>query len=592
MHARKDRPGRRTRGGIAASAVITGIVAALLIASCARDTPVSAPRRPGIPLDLSWVDRASPAFARFKRWVDLAVMGQPDDGFSAYDAALMHRLDPQPAYCTLAIRMTDDEVRAAERAIDAGETPEIAADSYLDVGPRIAALAMTLDTCRARIDAEMQARWSTYAEQSVWNVWHPLRAHWGLRPRPWTGWATDDPGNNYHYSFLEATMTWALASGSDDWMRFLREEKLPPLRETLKELRGGGSREGTGYGVAQMRLFAFCRLWRDATGEALCTTLALDDIAYWTHATVPTLDRFAPIGDQSRSSVPELYDYHRRLMLEARLLTDDPQAKAQASWWLHAIAVPRMRSGFNLRHDLLPAGDAGGTPPTARFHHATGTGHLFARTDWTRDALWLAFVAGPCDQSHAHQEQGGFTLFGGDWLAAPENLWTHSGLQQGTETHNVLRFERDAPLGRQCQGPADDHVVHQCPDTRSAMAVVPGIDGALRVDADLTPAYGEDAPVKRWVRRLDFAPGRLRVEDRFATTPGTRAVFQLQVPAEPRIEGRTIVAGRLRATVLAPADARLTVTDWRRADPAEFLGGWRVDIAGSTDTYVVLLETP
>lgn len=588
MRAEKDRRRRRTRGAIAAVGLF-----ALLITGCARDDTTSRPpRHPGIPLDLSFVDRDAPAFARFKRWVDLAAMGSPDDGFTAYDAALMHRLDAQPAYCKLAIRMTDDEVRTAERAIDAGETPEIAADSYLDVGPRIAALAMTLDTCRARIDAAMQARWSAYAEQAVWNVWHPLRAHWGLRPRPWTGWATDDPGNNYHYSFLEATLAWALASSSDDWMRFLREEKLPPLRKALAELRGGGSREGTGYGVAQMRLFAFCRLWRDATGEALCTTLARDDIAYWTHATVPTLDRFAPIGDQSRSSVPELYDYHRRLMLEARALADDPQAEAQASWWLHAISVPRMRSGFNLRHDLLPAGDAGGAPPTALFHHATGTGHLFARTAWSRDALWLAFVAGPYDQSHAHQEQGGFTLFGGDWLAAPENLWTHSGLQQGTETHNVLRFERDAPLGRQCQGPADDRVVHQCPDTRSAMAVVPGIDGALHVDADLTPAYGDDAPVKRWVRRLDFAPGRLRVEDRFATTPGTRATFQLQLPTEPRIAGRTIVAGRLRATVLTPADARLSVLDWRSVDPAEFRAGWRVDVSGGTDTYVVLLEMP
>ncbi len=588
MRAEKDRRRRRTRGAIAAVGLL-----ALLITACTRnDTTSQPPRRPGIPLDLSFVDRDAPAFARFKRWVDLAAMGTPDDGFTAYDAALLHRLDAQPAYCTLAIRMIDDEVRTAERAIDAGEAPEIAADSYLDVGPRIAALSMTLDTCRTRIDAEMQARWSAYAEQSVWNVWHPLRAHWDLRPRPWTGWATDDPGNNYHYSFLEATLAWALASGSDDWMRFLGEEKLPSLRKALAELRGGGSREGTGYGVAQMRLFAFCRLWRDATGEALCATLARDDIDYWTHATVPTLDRFAPIGDQSRSSVPELYDYHRRLMLEARALADDPQAEARASWWLHAISVPRMRSGFNLRHDLLSAGDADGTPPTALFHHATGTGHLFARTAWSRDALWLAFVAGPYDQSHAHQEQGGFTLFGGDWLAAPENLWTHSGLQQGTETHNVLRFERDAPLGRQCQGPADDRVVHQCPDTRSAMAVVPGIDGALHVDADLTPAYGDDAPVKRWVRRLDFAPGRLRVEDRFATTPGTRAVFQLQLPTEPRIAGRTIVAGRLRATVLAPADARLSVLDWRSVDPAEFRAGWRVDVSSGTDTYVVLLEMP
>ena len=192
--------------------------AALVCAgACARDGRADAashrplpPRRAGIPLDLSYVDRGSPAYARFKRWVDLAVMGAPDDGFTAYDAALLYRLDPQPAYCSLAIRMTDDEVSAAEAAIAAGDAPTIAGYSYLDVGPRIAALSLTLDSCRARIDETMRARWSAYAGQAVWNVWHPWRAHWGAWPHPWTGWATDNPGNNYHYSFLEATLYWAL----------------------------------------------------------------------------------------------------------------------------------------------------------------------------------------------------------------------------------------------------------------------------------------------------------------------------------------------------------------------------------------------
>ncbi len=49
---------------------------------------------PGIPLDLSYIDRKSPAFERFRRWVDSAVVGEPDYGFSAYDAALLYRIEP------------------------------------------------------------------------------------------------------------------------------------------------------------------------------------------------------------------------------------------------------------------------------------------------------------------------------------------------------------------------------------------------------------------------------------------------------------------------------------------------------------------
>ena len=34
----------------------------------------------------------------------------------------------------------------------------------------------------------------------------------------------------------------------------------------------------------------------------------------------------------------------------------------------------------------------------------------------------LAIVAGPYNESHAHQDQGSFTLFSGDWLAVTANI--------------------------------------------------------------------------------------------------------------------------------------------------------------------------
>jgi hypothetical protein len=374
-------------------------------------------------------------------------------------------------------------------------------------------------------------------------------------------------------------------------MRFLNEEKIPPLIDYFAKLPGGGSLEGTGYGAAHMRLFALYRLWRDATGEDIAgaSPHARDTIAYWVHATVPTMDRFAPIGDQSRNSVPELYDYHRRLVLEARALSRDPEAQALAGWWLQRIAIDRMSNGFNTQHDLLPAGDGKAAPQTL-LHHAPGTGHLFTRTGWDKDAMWLAFVAGPYNESHAHQDQGGFTLFARDWLAVTENIWTRSGIQQGTEVHNVLRFEREAPIARQCQAPRDDRIVHQCQPTTSTMTVQPGnAEGAVRVDADLTAAYGRGSPVRQWTRRLDFAGRKLRVEDRYQVEPGTTAVFQLQLPVEPRIEAATAVAGRLQVRVLEPAGAILRVHDWRTVDESEFRSGWRLDISGGTGSYVVEL---
>src|SRR3546814_18564817 len=76
----------------------------------------------------------------------------------------------------------------------------------------IADLSLTLHVCGARVTSAQRTRWSAYAEQAIWNVWHPSDATWGGRSFPWSGWSTSNPGNNYYYSFVEATMYWALAS--------------------------------------------------------------------------------------------------------------------------------------------------------------------------------------------------------------------------------------------------------------------------------------------------------------------------------------------------------------------------------------------
>jgi len=544
-------------------------------------------------IDPASIDRRSPAFGRFRGWVDSAVSGSPGYAFSASDAALMALSGGGDKYCALAVRMVEQEVSEAESAIASGGRPAIAGDSYLEVGPRIADLALTLHACRADIDPAQQQRWSALAEQAVWNVWNPARAQWGGRPHAWTGWSIDNPGNNYYFSFIEATMYWALVSGSQTWMDELRQRRLPPLKAYYADLPGGGSREGTGYGAAQMRLFGLYRLWKDSTGEdlAAASTHARDSIPYWVHATVPTRDRFAPIGDQARSSVPELFDYHRRLVLEARQLTTDADALALSSWWLRNISVPRMGQGFNSRYDLLAAGEAD-APPKALVYYAEGAGHLFARTDWGKDAMWMSFVAGPYNESHAHQDQGGFTLFAGDWLAVTENIWTHSGIQQGTPVHNVVRFERANPDAQQCAAPRGDAVVHQCesPRSRSKVTVTPRPDGGVTAVADLTPVYRDNPALQSWQRRIDFGGRKLLVRDDFRLGAGTRAIFQVNVPERPVVQGTEAIAGRLRIRVLEPANATLRVHTWSDDDPQEFRRGWRVDIAGGQDGYTVELS--
>lgn len=552
----------------------------------------SLPRLIQLPSVRRYVNTSSAAYTRFKNWVDAAVNGSPGYAFAASEAAMMYQLSPETKYCTLAVNMVERQVADAEAAIAAGSNPEIAGDSYLEVGPMISDLSMTLVTCSAFISGTQRTRWSAYAEQSVWNIWNYSNARWGSRSAPWTGWSVDNPGNNYHYSFLEATMYWALATNNATWMSELRNRRLPALQAYFARLPGGGSSEGTGYGTAQMRLFSLYHLWRDATGSDLANTNthATDSIYYWINATVPTMDRFAPIGDQSRNSVPELYDYHRRLVLEARQTANGEAAQRAATWWLTNIKMKdssgvlqpgtRMNSGFNYRYDLLPAGTLA-TPPSNLVYHATGTGHLFARTGWDVNAMWVAIVAGPYNESHAHQDQGSFTLFSRDWLAVTANIWSHSGINQGTDVHNLVRFARNGTVARQCESTTKI----------STMTVTPGASGGdFTANANLTPAFCDNTAVTSWRRQFTFAGRKLTVRDTFAMTSGTTATFQVNTPVLPTlVNSREATAGRLRVRVLEPANATIN-SNFSTGKYVEDGARYRIDVTGGTTGYLVELS--
>jgi len=540
---------------------------------------VALPARAAIVIDLSYVDKQSAQFAAFKQFVDAAVAGNPGYAFSAADAAYMYKLTGQGQYATLAVQTAEAQVAAAESAIAQGNAPDIAGDQYLDVGPMLEDVALTYDWCGDHMTGAQKTRWANYAEQAVWNVWHNTQAQWGGVSHPWPGWAVNDPANNYHYSFLRATMYWGLASNSTTWKDLLQNAKWPEEESYTATINGGGSQEGTGYGLSHGTLFMLYRVWRDSTGSDVGNANAhvTDSINWWVHATVPTLDRVAAIGDQSRVSEPVIYDYHRHLVLEARAVSNDATARATAAWWLHSISDQDMESGFNTRHNLLPAGPVA-SPPAALTYYAPATGQLFSRTGWDTQAMWLQFAAGPYEESHAHQDQGSFTLFQRDWLAVTENIWTHSGIQQGTDTNNVLRFEKAGA------------VIDQQTGTTSTMSVTPGANGSVHAVANLTPAYAGNAAVPSWQRTIDFANRTLTVSDAFALGAGTAAIFQLNTPVQPVINGKTAIAGDLKIRVLAPANATLSALDWSTLDANEFNSGWRLDVRGGTTGYVVELS--
>ncbi|MEO8704718.1 MAG: hypothetical protein ABI867_31975, partial [Kofleriaceae bacterium] len=153
----------------------------------------------------------TPAAKRFLGTVNRFVDGSDVYGFQGWNAALVGQLTGDPKYCAAAVEKIDAEVKEAEAAIADGHAPFVAGDSYLQIGDRIGDLALVYDWCFDTV-GDKRTRWLAYAQQAVTNVWDHENATWGGEKMPWSGWAVDDPSDNYYYSFLRATMLLGLAA--------------------------------------------------------------------------------------------------------------------------------------------------------------------------------------------------------------------------------------------------------------------------------------------------------------------------------------------------------------------------------------------
>jgi hypothetical protein len=573
-----------------------------------------AAQRPFISLaDYSHAAPGSPIFVKFKNWVNEAVDDHsPGYGYSSTDAVIMFSRSGEAKYIDDAIARVDAQVRSAEAEIAAGEAPAISNDSYLDVGEEMEELALAYDYGIAsnKLDQEHQARWKAYGDQVLSNLWSPNTATWGSGAPghfAWSGWSINNPGNNYNFSFIEATQMWALATQNQAWIHFLQTYKFPLIANYYAGIIGGGSREGTGYGTAQKRLWENARMWRSSTGEDLTTvrTHGRESVDYWINATVPTRDYFAPIGDLSRQALPEMFDYQENLVREAMMAAPGTEQARHGLWWLRHNSVPDLLTqGFTLRTALLQPQPADTElEPSALTYSAPGVGQFFTRSSWSQDATWLQLTAGPYDESHAHEDQGGFTLYRGTWLAVTSNIWSNSGLQGGgggssgndlgTAVNNVVRFDR-LPAG----SPAgtEPETIGQNNST-SSMSYEPGPGNLVTVHADLSNAYSRNATeVKSWKRELKFQGNGLHVHDVCEVAPDITPVFQLNVPVQPvNHGGGSISAGALQIHTDAGAKVKLVdMTTQAQIPPTaeeeeegiheprlEFDSGWRIDISHS-----------
>ncbi len=529
-----------------------------------------------------------PSATRFRTMVDQQIGGAKFYAFDPAHAALLYQVTGEKKYGTYAVNEVDTWVSEEERRIAAGQRPIVANDSYLYVGPRIGSLARTYDWCWDLITKERRERWLSYANQAVWNVWNHKQARWGKLATPWSGWATNNPSNNYYYSFLEATMTLGLASlgesqEGEDWLRIFRDVEIDGrlVPQFSRDLVGGGSREGTGYGTAMAHLFELYDIWEVSTGERIAdlTPHARLSLTSFMHLTAPTLDRVAPVGDHARDSSAALFDYHRKYVQILAHLYKGTAAAAAAVTYLDDCSVPRMTKQYMFAYDFLYDDPSAPSAPLSTLYpayHGAGTGQISVRSSWSRDATWVHFIAGPYTESHAHRDQGSILLFKREWLAYDQNIASHSGIRHEEEVHNLVRFvTRDGTVEMRARDPAG-----------RLIALVDEPEYSY-VAADLTPAYADNTAVTRSHRELVYVkPNLVLVFDRADGSKGTRRSWAMNSPVRPSVAGQVAKLagsrGTLKVVQVHPRSGSFEVVDWSTYEDMP-RGGFRLETRLSSE---------
>jgi hypothetical protein len=513
--------------------------------------------------------------------VDNWVNGADVWGFQAWNGALLGQLTKDPKYCTKAVATVDAAVAADEALIAAGTQPNVAHDSYLHIGDILGDLALTYDWCFDSVTAAQKARWIAYANTSLYNLWHPTEAKWGTRAAPWTGWATNDPADNYFYSFMRATMLVGLATKGEDpqgdtWITQFRDTKmLGQLVPTFDaQLRGGGSREGTAYGVSMRGLFNLYDMWQATTGEKLQakTKHARQSLRVAVHQIVPSLDHIAPNGDQPRDHSAAFFDYQRQFLTELiQLYPNDPFA-AKAKAILAQTNVPEMARQETLVWDFLYDDAAVTAAPFETIgtsYYASGIGQAYSRSGWDKQATWINFTAGAYTEAHANQDQGSFLINKGGWLGYDGLIDSASGIVQETGSQSLIRIASGGTT------------IKQMLNTTSTMSAIHKGPGWFYAAGDVTAAYKGNANISKVQREILFIePNTIVVYDRVVTSPTTTQTWQLVTPVAPTVAGPTAtISGPhvMNVARLVPATGATSTAVSLPSYSSEYRGGYRLD---------------
>ncbi len=417
------------------------------------------------------------------------------------------------------------------------------------------------------------------------------------------GYVNDKPLYNYHAGYFGAVAFYGMAfEGDDPRAGAMREKARAEFRERVApqfaQISGGEWPEGWQYGPLVTLIHS---AYVDAESRLSKTKVALpwlhETIPYLTHARWPDAIHMFDVGDwgskpptlSGRTTFGPSFVFDAKQRAHAVFLARN-EPEPESEWhWLRVVAEDP--SGGSL------------SPQNETSYLAKGTGTVFARTSWTKDAVWFASSNGPqFNADHQRLDKGHFALVrGGD------DIYVASAAYGSSSTLGTNAILVDDRVDK-------DHAGHlDYAPSQGASGVDTKVDrfedatDYVYARADLTDAYRsadfewtKRRSVERMFRHFVFSrraisgdtSARLVVFDTVKVAKGSYAVtFSIHPTQVPEVSGSSFThkqrGSSARFTMLVPTGAQLNVLKeptsksdlWHENDhPYEGFMGRRVEV--------------
>ncbi|MGQ9609145.1 MAG: DNRLRE domain-containing protein [bacterium] len=339
-----------------------------------------------------------------------------------------------------------------------------------------------------------------------------------------------------------------------------------PYLDELNASNGGAWPHSHAYGAHFEQLLRYIIGVKTATEEDLLIYIrgyAEAKIYYVIYATYPTMNDMHMFGETWKSG-PDALDW--TLMLLLAKVFYGTQSGEYAQWWLNQSNILYNSALYNspsstfIFYDRDAKEREPNNLPLCRYEPYIG--HIYTRSDWTKDATWLSFESGPAYYvDHLHADNNQFTVYKHSKLVVETATYEPAG----TAYHNSLLINGQGQIYPISKYKDDDGNYERA---KNAGKIISLEDNGhyTYIKGDATDSYNtsKNYIVEKFTREIIFLrPDYIFIFDKVKTLQPVINTWRIHTSTTPQVNGSKSIInngrGSLFLNTLLPELAKITV---------------------------------